>query len=122
MIPQLNSWGMPPADPSCAARFRLEHCATLTHMTHRVGVRALQQNASEVVKRVAAGEVIDITDRGRLVAHMIPAKSEGMQALRSAGLVQDARHSAAQLPPPLPRDPDQPTLGAILAEQRTAER
>ncbi len=95
---------------------------TLTHMTHRVGVRALQQNASEVVKRAAAGEIVDITDRGRLVAHMIPAKSEGMAALRNAGLVRDARHSAAELPPPLPRDPDQPTLGEVLAEQRAAER
>ena len=35
-----------------------------------VGIRELRQNASQVVARAAAGEVITITDRGRPVAQM----------------------------------------------------
>lgn len=33
-----------------------------------VGVRALRQRASELLRRVEAGETIEITDRGRPVA------------------------------------------------------
>jgi prevent-host-death family protein len=88
----------------------------------QVGVRALQQNASEVVKRAAAGEIIDITDRGRLVARIVPAHVRGMAALRSAGLVREATRLPAELPPPLALEPGQPTLGEILAKQREHER
>ena len=38
----------------------------------RVGVRALQQNASAVLKRVEAGERLEVTDRGRAVALLVP--------------------------------------------------
>ena len=97
--------------------------ATLPHMAReQVGVRALQQNASEVVKRAAAGEIIDITDRGRLVARIVPAHLRGMEALRNAGLVREATRSLADLPPPIPLEPGQKTLGEILAEQREHER
>lgn len=97
--------------------------ATLPHMDRdQVGVRALQQNASEVVKRAASGEVIDITDRGRLVARIVPAHLQGMEALRNAGFVRDATRSLADLPPPLPTGPGERTLGEILAEQREDER
>lgn len=97
--------------------------ATLPHMAReQVGVRALQQNASEVVKRAAAGEIIDITDRGRLVARIVPAHLRGMEALRNAGFVRDATRSLADLPPPLPTGPGERTLGEILAEQREDER
>lgn len=85
-------------------------------------MRALQQNASGVVKRAAAGEIIDITDRGRLVARIVPALGGGMEALRSAGLVRIAQRSAVELLPPLPIASQQPTLGQILAEQRAHER
>lgn len=97
--------------------------ATLPHMVReQVGVRALQQNASEVVKRAAAGEIIDITDRGRLVARIVPAHLRGMEALRSAGLVREATRKPADLPAPIPLQPGQKTLGEILAEQREHER
>jgi prevent-host-death family protein len=37
-----------------------------------VGIRELRQNASEVVRRVEAGEEIDVTVNGRLAARLIP--------------------------------------------------
>jgi prevent-host-death family protein len=40
----------------------------------RVGLRELRQDASELVRRVEAGEEIDITVSGRLAARMVPAK------------------------------------------------
>ena len=38
-----------------------------------IGLRALRQEASDVVRRVEGGEEIDITVSGRVVARMIPA-------------------------------------------------
>lgn len=38
-----------------------------------VGLRELRQSASELVRRVEAGEALDITVSGRLAARMVPA-------------------------------------------------
>ncbi len=38
-----------------------------------VGLRELRQDASELVRRVQAGEEIDITVAGRLAARLVPA-------------------------------------------------
>lgn len=44
-----------------------------------VGLRELRQDASELVRRVEAGEEIDITVSGRLAARLIPAKPKQWQ-------------------------------------------
>jgi len=38
-----------------------------------VGLRELRQDASEIVRRVEAGEEMDVTVSGRLAARLIPA-------------------------------------------------
>ncbi len=38
----------------------------------RIGVRELRQHASRYLERVKAGEVVEITDRGKLVALLVP--------------------------------------------------
>jgi len=40
---------------------------------HTVGVRELRQNLSRHLERVRAGEVLDVTARGRVVARLVPA-------------------------------------------------
>jgi prevent-host-death family protein len=42
-------------------------------MTAQVGLRELRQDASDLVRRVEAGEEIDITVAGRLAARLVPA-------------------------------------------------
>lgn len=37
-----------------------------------VGVRDLKQNASRVLARVKAGETVEVTERGRPVARLVP--------------------------------------------------
>ena len=46
-----------------------------------VGIRAWKQNASAVVRRVAAGESVTITDRGRPVARVVPTETDRIEAL-----------------------------------------
>jgi prevent-host-death family protein len=38
----------------------------------QVGIRELNQHASKVIDRVRNGEVIEVTDRGRPVARVVP--------------------------------------------------
>lgn len=90
-------------------------------MSDPVGIRALQQNASAVVARAAAGEVIGITDRGRPVAQLVPVSRDRLAALEAAGLARRARRRLKDLPPPRAGDRG-PSLGQLLAEARHGER
>jgi prevent-host-death family protein len=92
-----------------------------------VGIRALQQHASAVVNRVVAGEAVEITDRGRPVARLVPlTPSSPLETLIGDGLVRQATRAFADLAP-LPAValvPDQGTrsLGEILEAMRADER
>lgn len=84
-----------------------------------VGIRALQQNASEVVRRAAAGETIDITDRGRLVARMVPISSGSIADLIASGQAMPAKRRLTDVVaeyPPLKGDGA--PLSEILDEMR----
>jgi prevent-host-death family protein len=67
-----------------------------------IGVRELQQHASAALRRVERGESIGVTDRGRLVAVLVPpSTASGTAALLASGRVQPARRSAMTLPEPV---------------------
>jgi prevent-host-death family protein len=42
------------------------------HPMKQVGIRELNQHASRVIDRVRNGEVIEVTDRGKPVARVVP--------------------------------------------------
>jgi prevent-host-death family protein len=50
-------------------------------MSDPVGIRELRQQASAVIKRVANGESITVTDRGRPVARIVPLSTGGIDQL-----------------------------------------
>ena len=89
----------------------------------RVGVRELRQRASELLRRVEAGETIEVTDRGRPVALLGPLpEGEPLERLRAAGEVIPAVGDLDDLPEPLPLHPGQELPSAILARLRRDER
>lgn len=53
----------------------------------RIGIRELRQHASRYLKKVAAGETVEVTERGRLVALLVPPlpASTTRQRLIAAG-------------------------------------
>jgi prevent-host-death family protein len=53
----------------------------------RIGVRELRQHASRYLARVATGETIEVTDRGRLIALLVPAPEDPWQELVASGQV-----------------------------------
>lgn len=85
-------------------------------------MRALKQNASEVVSWAAAGEVVTITDRGRPVAQLVPLPSSRIDALKAAGLIRPRKASLADLGPAPKRLPGEPVLSEVLREMRDDER
>lgn len=94
----------------------------MTHMDS-IGILALQQNASAVVARAEAGEVIEITDRGRPVARLVPIRAGShLQALIDAGRLRLAKASLSDTPPPLPLPAGSRPVSEILAEMRANER
>ena len=53
----------------------------------RIGVRELRQHASRYLALVQRGEVVEVTDRGRLVARLVPVESDTWTAMVAAGEV-----------------------------------
>lgn len=67
-----------------------------------VGIRALKQNASAVIARAAAGEVVTVTDRGRPVAQITPLPTSRLDQMIAAGLATAATSDLRDLPEPTP--------------------
>jgi antitoxin (DNA-binding transcriptional repressor) of toxin-antitoxin stability system len=81
----------------------------------RIGVRELRQHAS-----------VDVTNRGRLVAHLVPAAEpeSALERLIAEGIIEPAAESGDILDiepgPPVP--PGQPTASEMLQRMREEER
>jgi len=86
----------------------------MSHMD-KVGVRELRRDASAILRRVAAGETIQVTDRGRPVALMVKAMPEGLERLEAEGMI---RHGEGDL---LKIKPVKPRPGTRLPSERVSE-
>lgn len=84
-------------------------------------MRELNQNTAGVLARVKSGEEIDVTERGVVIARLVPAQTHPLADLIAARVVH----------PPTRRDPlPRPTgpvqtgseAGEILREMRDDER
>jgi len=53
----------------------------------RIGVRELRQHASRYIARVIQGETLEVTDRGRPVARLVPLRTDAWADLVAAGKV-----------------------------------
>lgn len=60
----------------------------------RIGIRELRQYASRYIARVASGETLEVTDRGRPVARLVPITNDRWADLIAAGRVSPATDSA----------------------------
>lgn len=88
-----------------------------------VGVRALRQRASELLRRVEAGETIEITDRGRPVARLSPLPQGGpYEQLLASGEIERATLDVVDLPEPLDLDAGVELPSVTLARLREHER
>ena len=87
------------------------------------GVRELRQRASELLRRVEAGETIEITDRGRPVAVLAPLPNQRpIDRLRATGDLEPAGAGLNDLPEPLPLTSGQAAPSSVLERLRRNER
>ena len=93
-------------------------------MSNSVGIRELMQQASAVLRRVVAGEVIDVTDHGHPIARIVPIRPgvlaqmvlEG-RATEGEGDLLDRMEELA-----LPATRGRKSPSRVLAEMRADER
>ena len=87
------------------------------------GIRELRQRASDLLRRVEAGETIEITDRGRPVAVLAPLPNDSpLERLRATGDLESARAHLNDLSDPLPLPPGQEPPSSVLDRLRRDER
>jgi prevent-host-death family protein len=86
----------------------------------QIGVRELRQNASEWIRRAHAGERIEVTRRGVVMAVLGPPLEGGAIAgLRQSGRLKPRSVVARPLPPPVPtRRPASEALAEFRADER----
>lgn len=86
----------------------------------RIGVRELRQHASRYLALVRGGEVVEVTDRGQLVARLVPAAGSARDQLVASGRLRPADDDAGLLAePPADYGID---AAAALATAREHER
>ena len=88
-----------------------------------VPVRELNQNTAGVLARVKRGEQVDITERGQVIARLIPAHAHPLAELLESGKLHPATVSVADgTPRPVGPVRTNHEAGELLREMRDAER
>jgi prevent-host-death family protein len=88
-----------------------------------VGIRELRQRASELLRLVERGEIVEITDRGRPVARLTPVpQGSPLELMRAAGEIEPASEDLDDLPEPLALPEGIEAPSAVLERLRRDER
>lgn len=88
----------------------------------RIGVRELRQHASRYLALVKAGETVEVTERGELVALLAPPgrARDTRDRLVASGRLVPATSPSGRLgsPRPIPLAADEPTNQELLDAER----
>jgi prevent-host-death family protein len=92
----------------------------------RIGIRELRQHASRYLDLVKAGETVEVTERGELVALLVPAPRADTvrDRLVAAGrlIPASAPTGRARTGQPLPPEVGEPTNAELLDAEREERR
>ena len=88
-----------------------------------IGIRELRQHASRYVRMARGGRRIAVTDRGTLVAYLVPPEepTTARARLEAAGTYQPAVGSLLDLLPPPPAPAGSRPLSEAVEELRDQE-
>lgn len=109
----------------CVNRDTSQLCYHVSPMSNTVGMRELRQHASSVLKRVVAGETIEVTDHGHPIARIVPVRHGILEQLtvegRATAAEPDLLDQLDEMSLPAPSvGPELPSQA--LAELRAEER
>jgi prevent-host-death family protein len=86
----------------------------------RVGTRELKNKLSEYMRRVKAGQVVTVTERGKAIGQIIPIKAgtqERLQAVVDAGIAEwNGQKPKSYKPKAINRGPRQ--VSDLVSEDR----
>lgn len=111
----------------CATSVLLSAMATARKKSEKTkhgksaGVRELRQSASQLLALVSTGEIIEITDRGNLVARLVPPTKSLYEEYLAARLIKAPRDPHVIKIPTQKYKGDKP-LSQVLIDNRTASR
>jgi prevent-host-death family protein len=88
-------------------------------MVDRVGIRELRQHASRVLKRVAAGETIEVTDHGHPIARIVPLRRGVLDQMVAEGRATESTGDLLELMDELGLPA--PPRGTMLPSQALSE-
>jgi prevent-host-death family protein len=111
--------------PAGEAGLAPDLCYDVYTMSDRVGIRELRQQASGVLRRVVAGEVIEVTEHGHPIARIVPLRpgSADQLVLEGRAVEESADLLATMEALGLPGETRGPMLPSVaLAELRADER
>lgn len=86
-----------------------------------VAIRTLNQHTAEVIGRVERGEVVEVTNRGRPVARIVPVTTDSLADLVAEGVVLPPTITG---PIPIPTVAAEPgsEAGSLVSAMRDEER
>ncbi|MDQ2883800.1 MAG: type II toxin-antitoxin system prevent-host-death family antitoxin [Actinomycetota bacterium] len=89
-----------------------------------VGIRELRQHASRYVAMAKAGQRVPVTERGKLVAYLVPADDTGtlLESLAASGDYAPPAGAIDDLLPPPSIPQGRRPLSEVVTELRDAER
>jgi prevent-host-death family protein len=87
-------------------------------MATRMGIRELRDNLTAAVRRVRAGETIEVTSDGEPVALLTPVPRTKRERLIAEGRLIPASDPTAPWPMPAKPLPGTPTTDEIIADGR----
>jgi prevent-host-death family protein len=96
-------------------------CVMMTEKTSpqdKVGVRELRQNLSVYLRRVVAGESLTVTDRGNVVAMLVPLPDPDTALARMVASGRVARPAGDLTDLKLPEGSESTTLSQALQAER----
>lgn len=85
----------------------------------QVTVRALRAHTAEVIARVERGEVVEVTNRGRPVARLVPIPVDPADLVSDAAIPPTA---TGPIPVPQAAAEPGPEAGALISALRDEER
>lgn len=89
-----------------------------------IGIRELRQHASRYIQMAKDGERVAVTERGQLVAYLVPSSDPDalIDRMIAAGEYEPAVGSILDLLPPPPAPAGARPLSEVIQEMRDEER
>ena len=89
----------------------------MRYRKNEIGVRELRQNLSVYLRRVKAGQTLDVKERGTRVALIVPAtgRSTVLERLIEAGRATAAKGDLLELGRPIGRRPSRRASRALVS-------